>query len=107
MESKRSSRFYRRLRTTNRQGYRKAKIITATNVFAHMADLGEFCRGVEALLADDGIFVIESHYLLDILEKNQFDTVYHEHIRTYSLKALLKLFHCYGMEVFDVQRSDR
>jgi hypothetical protein len=85
----------------------KARIITATNTFAHMADLGEVCRGIKALIADDGVFISESHYLLDILEMNQVDTIYHEHIRSYSLKALLTLFPFYGMEVFDVQRSDR
>lgn len=87
--------------------YGKAKVITTTNVFAHMATLGEVCRGIEALLDDDGIFVTESHYLLDVLEKMQFDTIYHEHIRTYSLKSLVALFPYYGMEVFDVQRADR
>jgi hypothetical protein len=85
----------------------KAKVITATNVFAHMAPLGEVMRGIGALLDDDGVFITESHYLLDVIEKNQFDTVYHEHIRTYSLKSLVTLFRYYGMEVFDVQRADR
>jgi len=85
----------------------KVRIITATNTFAHMADLGEACRGIATLLADDGVFITESHYLLDILELNQVDTIYHEHIRTYSLKALVSLFPYYGMEIFDVQRADR
>lgn len=85
----------------------RAKVVTATNVFAHMAELGEVCRGIEALLDNDGIFITESHYLLDVLHKNQFDTVYHEHIRTYSLKSLVALFSCYGLEVFDVQRAER
>src|ERR1700738_3828538 len=71
--------------------YGKAKVITATNVFAHMGPLGEVVRGIVALRDDDGIFVTESHYLLDIVEKGQFDTVYHEHIRTYSLKSLVTL----------------
>ncbi len=84
-----------------------ASLITATNVFAHMADLGEVMRGIQALLADDGVFITESHYLLDVLEKNQFDTIYHEHIRTYSLRSLVRLFEQYDMEVFDVQRADR
>lgn len=85
----------------------KASLITATNVFAHMADLGEVMRGIDALLAPNGVFITESHYLLDVLEKNQFDTIYHEHIRTYSLKSLCVLFEQYGMEVFDVRRADR
>lgn len=87
--------------------YGKAKVMTATNVFAHMATLGEVMRGISQLLDSDGVFITESHYLLDVIEKNQFDTVYHEHIRTYSLRALVKLFEYYGMEVFHVQRADR
>jgi hypothetical protein len=87
--------------------YGKAKIITATNMFAHMAALGEVVRGICALLDDDGVFITESHYLLDVVEKAQFDTVYHEHIRTYSLKSLVTLFAYYGMEVVDVRRADR
>lgn len=85
----------------------RAKIVTMTNVFAHMAGLGEVMRGLVHLVGRSGVFISESHYLLDVLEKNQFDTVYHEHIRTYSLKALVKLFPQYGMEVFDVERASR
>ncbi|PWT74093.1 MAG: class I SAM-dependent methyltransferase [Proteobacteria bacterium] len=85
----------------------KAKVITATNVFAHMASLGEVMRGICRLLDDDGVFITESHYLLDVVEKTQFDTVYHEHIRTYSLKSLVTLFGYYGLEVFHVRRADR
>ena len=72
--------------------YGRARVITMTNVFAHMASLGEVMRGLVQLLDSDGVFVTESHYLLDVLEKNQFDTIYHEHIRTYSLKSLLAYF---------------
>jgi hypothetical protein len=85
----------------------KAKVVTATNVFAHMASLGEVIRGICQLLDHDGVFITESHYLLDVLEKTQFDTVYHEHIRTYSLKSLVTLFSYYGLEVFQVRRADR
>jgi hypothetical protein len=87
--------------------YGKAKVVTATNVFAHMASLGEVTRGICQLLDHDGVFITESHYLLDVLEKTQFDTVYHEHIRTYSLKSLVTLFSYYGLEVFQVRRADR
>lgn len=85
--------------------YDRAKIITMTNVFAHMATLGEVMRGLSWLMDKDGIFISESQYLLDVLEGNQFDQIYHEHIRLYSLKSLVKLFPQYGMEVFDVYRS--
>ena len=84
-----------------------ARIVTMTNVFAHMASLGEVLRGLCALLEPDGVFVTESHYLLDILQKNQFDSFYHEHIRSYSLKSLIVLFGYYGLEVFDVERAER
>ena len=87
--------------------YGRAKVVTATNVFAHMAPLGEVMRGIKALLDHNGVFVTESHYLLDVLQKQQYDTIYHEHIRTYSLKSLMTLFNFYDMEVFDVRRADR
>ena len=84
-----------------------AKVVTTTNVFAHMAPLGEVVRGIIALLDKDGIFVTESHYLMDVISGSQYDTVYHEHIRTYSLKSLVTLFEQYGLSVFHVQRADR
>jgi hypothetical protein len=85
----------------------RAKVITMTNVFAHMICLGEVMRGISHLLDTDGIFISESQYLLDILEGNQFEGIYHEHIRTYSLKALVKLMRYYDLEVFDVSRASR
>lgn len=83
----------------------KAKVVTFTNVFAHMSTLGEVMRGVSRLLDKDGAVVTESQYLLDIFERNQFDQIYHDHIRVYSLKSLVKLFPYYGMEVFDAKRT--
>lgn len=85
------------------QEYGRAKVVTMTNVFAHMATLGEVMRGINCLLDKDGIFVTESQCLLDILNRNQFDQVYHEHIRLYSVKSLATLFPYYGMEVFDAE----
>ena len=93
--------------TEIRRDYGPAKVITTTNVFAHMATLGEVMRGINALLDRDGVFITESHYLLDVINKTQYDTIYHEHIRTYSLKSLVTLFEFYDMDVFDVQRADR
>jgi hypothetical protein len=85
----------------------QAHIITMTNVFAHMAGLGDVMRGIQRMLASDGVLVIENHYLLDILASTQFDSIYHEHIRTYTLRSLIRLFGQYGLEVFDVQRMPR
>jgi len=85
--------------------YGRAKIITATNVFAHVKKLDDFVDGVKDLLADGGVFVSESGYLLDFIEKLQYDSVYHEHLRYYSLKPLEILFKKFGMEIIDAERG--
>lgn len=87
--------------------YGKASLITATNMFAHMATIGEVIVGIEKLLKDGGVFVSETHYLLDVIQGGQFDTIYHEHLRTYSLKSLIKLFSYYNFTVTDVERGSR
>ena len=82
----------------------QAKIITITNAFAHIKDLDSLMNGVKILLKDDGVFVSESQYLVDIIEKLEYDTIYHEHLRYYCLKPLIQLFENYNMEVFDCER---
>ena len=82
----------------------RAKIVTATNVFAHMEDVPEITAGVLGLLADDGIFISESHYWLALLETYQYDTVYHEHLRYYSLTSLSNLLGANGLEVIFAKR---
>ena len=84
-----------------------AKVATATNVFAHVAKLGSFIRGLEQLLAPDGVFILENHYLLDVIEGGQFDTIYHEHLRTYSLKSIVKLFEFFDFTCVDARRVSR
>ena len=85
----------------------KASLILATNMFAHMAEIGEVVSGIDMLLKDDGVFVFENHYLLDVIQGGQFDTTYHEHLRTYSLKSLVKLFSYYNLTITDVERGSR
>jgi len=82
-------------------------LILSTNMFAHMSTIGEVVSGIETLLKDNGVFIMESHYLLDVIKGGQFDTIYHEHLRTYSLKSLIKLFSYYNFTVTDVQRGSR
>src|SRR3989344_2298681 len=82
----------------------KAQIITATNVFAHVKELDSFMKGIQALLADDGIMIEESHYIRSMMESMQFDSIYLEHLRYYSIKPLIYLFGEYGMDVFDAER---
>jgi len=90
-----------------KEKYGQASVIVTTNTFAHMQTLGEFIMGAYNLLKDDGVFISETHYLLDVIRGGQFDTVYHEHLRTYTLKALIALFDQYDFTVTDVERGDR
>ena len=87
--------------------YGEVSLIIATNMFAHMATIGEVISGIENLLKEDGVFVFENHYLLNVIEDGQFDTIYHEHLRTYSLKSIIKLFSYYNFTVTDVERGSR
>lgn len=96
--------FSHRLAKNIKKEHGQAKIITATNVFAHVKDLDDFMAGVKELLKPDGIFVSESGYLMDMVEKLQYDSIYHEHLRYYSLKPLIILFENFGMEIFNVER---
>jgi len=81
-----------------------AKIVTATNVFAHIEDLHEIVECIVELLVEDGVFISESHYLVSLLETLQYDTIYHEHLRYYSLTSLQYLLHLHGLEVFHAKR---
>jgi hypothetical protein len=87
--------------------YGNASVVTATNMYAHMTALGEVTRGIEALLDDDGIFVCEVHYLLEIIRSGQYDTIYHEHLRSYSLKSLITLLEMYNFTVVDARQVNR
>lgn len=82
----------------------KAKIVTATNVFAHIEDIHEIVDCIDQLLSDDGIFISESHYLLSLIETLQYDTIYHEHLRYYSLTALKYLLEMHGFEIIYARR---
>lgn len=80
--------------------YGKAKIITATNVFAHIEDINDVIKNIKKILNDDGVFISESHYLLSLIKTTQYDTIYHEHLRYYSLHSLKYLLELHGLEVF-------
>lgn len=77
----------------------KAKIVTATNVFAHMEDINKVTEDIGRLLTDDGMFISESHYLKGLVETLQYDTIYHEHLRHYSLHSLESLLERHGLQV--------
>ena len=84
----------------------KADCITATNVFAHVDDLKDFVSGVALNLVDGGIFVIEVPWFLNLVNKNQFDTIYHEHLSYFLLKPIIEILHNNKLDVFRAEEVD-
>ena len=82
----------------------KASVITANNVFAHVDDLGGVVDGVRSLLGDDGVFVFEVSYLLDVVGDILFDTIYHEHLAYHAVRPLIPFFERHGMELIEAVR---
>lgn len=89
-----------------RAEYGPARCVTANNVFAHIDDLGGIVDSVCSLLTPDGCFVFEVSYLLDVVEKTLFDTIYHEHLSYHTVCALQPFFRRHGMELVGAQRVD-
>lgn len=83
--------------------YGPADVILARHVFAHVPEIHGFVKGMEHLLAPTGVVAVEAPYLVDFVEKTEFDTVYHEHYSYLSVRAMSYLFGRYGMEIFDVE----
>ena len=81
----------------------KAKIITATNVFAHIDNINNIVKNIIKTLDTDGIFISESHYLLPLIKTVQYDTIYHEHLRYYSLQSLNYLFKKHNLEIINTK----
>jgi len=87
-----------------KEEYGPADIILGRHVFAHVPEIHDFVKGLKNLLAWNGAVAIEAPYLIDFVEKNEFDTIYHEHYSYLSVRAISYLFNLYDMEVFDVER---
>lgn len=83
--------------------YGKMKLVTALNVLAHVSDLDSFMKGVKSLLGHDGAFVTQSHYFPLLVEKLEYDTIYHEHLRYYTLATLVRLHAKYGLTIVDAE----
>ncbi|MCB4756447.1 MAG: class I SAM-dependent methyltransferase [Elusimicrobia bacterium] len=81
-----------------------ARVITAANVFAHIGDIHSVVKGILTLLDKEGVFISESHYLPGLVETVQYDTIYHEHLRYYSLGSLMFLLEKHGLEVFHAKK---
>lgn len=89
-----------------RAEHRLADCIHANNVLAHVADLNGVVRGFEMLLKDDGIAVIEAPYVKEMIDRCEFDTIYHEHLCYFSLTALDRLFKRHGLLIVDVEQLE-
>lgn len=84
--------------------YGKAKIITGTNVVAHVHDLNDFLEGIKTLLLDDGFFICEFPYLIGLLEGIEFDTIYQEHLSYFSISPFNNLLKRHDLTLVDVKR---
>ena len=87
-----------------RKKYGPAKLITSHNACAHIDHLDDVFRGVQHWLDDDGVFILEVGYLLDVYENAWFDTIYHEHLDFHTVAPFKRLFERVGMELIGVQR---
>jgi len=82
-----------------------ADVVIAKNVLAHVADLNGFVEGIHILLKKNGIAVMEVPYVKDLIDRCEFDTIYHEHLCYFSLTALDRLFRRHKMVLTDVERT--
>jgi SAM-dependent methyltransferase len=95
--------FTAELASTIRKERGAAALITINNAFANIDDLHEIIRGVRTLLADDGVFVFETGYLLDVVQKVIFDNIYHEHLNYFAVKPAQAFLAANGLELIEVR----
>lgn len=81
-----------------------ADVVIANNVLAHVMDLNGFVESIGIVLRDDGVAVIEVPYIEDLIQKCEFDTIYHQHLCYFSVTALDKLFKSHGLYLNSVRR---
>ena len=82
---------------------RRADLLLGNNVLAHVPDLNDFVRGMQILLAPGGVITMEFPHLLNLIEQNQFDTIYHEHFSYFSFLVVEQVFAKHGLVLFDVE----
>jgi SAM-dependent methyltransferase len=82
----------------------QADLLLGNNVLAHVPDLNDFVAGMKILLAPAGVITMEFPHLLNLIQQNQFDTIYHEHFSYFSLLALEQIFAHHGLTLFDVEQ---
>lgn len=83
---------------------KKADVIVANNVLAHVPNINDFVAGLKIFLADEGVITIEFPHLMELIDKQQFDTIYHEHFSYLSLTTVEKIFNSHGLKIIDVEQ---
>jgi SAM-dependent methyltransferase len=83
---------------------RKADLVIANNVLAHVADLNGFVAGIATITAETGLVVIEVPYVVDLMDHCEFDTIYHQHLCYFSVTSLDRLFRRHGLFLNDIRR---
>lgn len=81
----------------------QADLLIANNVLAHVPDINDFVAGMKLLLKPEGILTVEAPHLLQLIQLNQFDTIYHEHFSYLSLVSVSRIFQGYGLRIFDIE----
>jgi len=81
-----------------------ADLIIGNNVFAHVPDVNDFAAGLKIALKDNGVITLEFPHLMQLIEQNLFDTIYHEHFSYFSFSIAKLIFEKHGLELFDVEQ---
>jgi len=84
----------------------QADLVIANNVLAHVPDINNFVAALKKVLKKDGTITIEFPHLLCMIEKNEFDTIYHEHFFYFSVLALVKIFSKYNLSIYDLDELE-
>lgn len=95
--------FDREIAASIRAEHGPASVIVTTNTFHHIDDLDVFTGGVAELLAADGTFVVEVPHALELIENNEFDGIYHEHVSQFTIKSFVDLAARFDLEVYEIQ----
>ncbi len=95
-----------RLSTKIKKKFKKFNFIVARNVLAHVRNPNEIFKGVNNLLLNNGIFIIEVPHLENIIVQNQYDNIFHEHVGFHSLKSIVDLSKRHNLKVFDVEKIE-
>lgn len=81
----------------------QADLLVGNNVLAHVPDVNDFVAGMKIILKPNGIFTMEFPHLLQLIQQNQFDTIYHEHFSYFSFLTVTNIFAAHGLTLFDVE----